>query len=110
MDELMLELVESEKDMAIVEAKITKAIAKFEQQKKLIAEKNTEIREKLKLAMEEKGITGYDNDYLSIAYVAPYTKTTVDSKLLKEKYEDIYNECSKTSEVKSSIRIKVKGE
>ena len=60
--------------------------------------------------MEEKGITGYDNDYLSITYVAPYTKTTIDSKLLKEKYEDIFNECSKTSEVKSSIRIKVKGE
>ena len=110
MDELMLELVQSEKDMAIVEAKITKAIAKLETQKKTIAEKNAEIREKLKLAMEEKGITGYDNDYLSITYVAPYTKTTVDSKLLKEKYEDIYNECSKTSEVKSSIRIKVKGE
>ena len=61
-------------------------------------------------SMEEKGITGYDNDYLSITYVAPYTKTTVDSKLLKEKYKDIFNECSKTSEVKSSIRIKVKGE
>ena len=34
MDELMLELVQSEKDMAIVEAKITKAIAKLETQKK----------------------------------------------------------------------------
>lgn len=108
MDELMLELVESEKDMAIVEAKITKAIAKLEIQKKTIAEKNTEIREKLKLAMEEKGITGYDNDYLSITYVAPFTKKTVDSKVLKSKYPDIYEECSKTSEVSSSIRIKVK--
>ena len=35
----MLELVQSEKDMAIVEAKITKAIAKLETQKKTIAEK-----------------------------------------------------------------------
>lgn len=110
MDELMLELVESEKDLATVEAKITKAIAKLELQKEEVAERNAKIREKLKLAMEEKGITGYDNDYLSITYVAPYIKTTVDSKLLKEKYADIFNECSKTSEVKSSIRIKVKGE
>lgn len=108
MEELMLELIKSEKDMAIVEAKITNAIAKLETQKKTIAEKNAEIREKIKLVMEEKRITGYDNDYLSITYVAPYTKTTVDSKLLKEKYENIYNECSKTSEVKSSIRIKIK--
>ena len=110
MDELMLALTESEKELTNVEAKITKAVAKLETQKKELVSKNTEIREKLKIAMEERGITGYDNEYLSITYVAPFTKTTVDSKLLKEKHPDIYEECSKTSEVKSSIRIKVKGE
>jgi len=110
MDELMVALTESEKEIANVEAKVMKAVAKLENTKKELVKKNTEIREKLKLAMEERGITGYDNDYLSITYVAPFTKTTVDSKVLKEKHPEIYEECSKTSEVKSSIRIKVKGE
>ena len=110
MDELMLALTESEKDIARIEKEMSFAILKLEAEKSNAIEKNKEIREKLKLAMEERGITGYDNEYLSITYVAPFTKTTVDSKVLKEKHPDIYEECSKTSEVKSSIRIKVKGE
>ena len=70
--------------------------------------KNEEIKEQIKISMEENDIKKFENDYISITYVAPTTRTTVDSKLLKEKYEDIYKECSKVSDVKSSIRIKIK--
>ena len=58
--------------------------------------------------MEENGVKNYENDYISLTYVAPTTRRTVDSKLLKEKYVEIYEECSKISDVKSSIRIKIK--
>ena len=108
MDELLMELKENQFNLANIEEKISKAISTLQQQQKELSAKNEEIKVKIKNVMEEKGITGYDNEYLSITYVAPFTKKTVDSKELKSKYPDIYEECSKISEVSSSIRIKVK--
>lgn len=58
--------------------------------------------------MESNGTKKYENDFIAITYVESTTRVTVDSKKLKELHEDIYNECSKVSNVKSSIRIKVK--
>ena len=95
-------------ELGKIEEQISVAIADLQNKQKELQNKNEEIKEQIKISMEENEVKKYENDYISITYVAPTTKTTVDSKLLKEKYEDIYKECSKTSNVKSSIRIKVK--
>ena len=108
MDELLVELKENQFNLANVEEKISKAISTLQQQQKELSAKNEEIKAKIKNVMEEKGITGYDNEYLSITYVAPFTKKTVDSSKLKSKYPNVYEQCLKTNEVSSSIRIKIK--
>lgn len=56
--------------------------------------------------MEGKGIKKFDNGQISITYIAPYQKKTIDSEMLKQNYENIYNACLKESEVKASIKIK----
>jgi hypothetical protein len=58
--------------------------------------------------MEEHGVKSFETPDIKFTYVAPTTRTTVDSKKLKEKYPEVAAECSKVSEVSSSVRISVK--
>ena len=108
MEELLNLYANNELELGKIEEKISIAIADLQNKQQELQNRNNEIKEQIKEAMEKNDVKKYENDYISITYVAPTTRTTVDSKLLKEKYEDIYNECSKTSDVKSSIRIKIK--
>lgn len=108
MEELLTLYANNELELGKIEEQISVAIADLQNKQKELQNKNEEIKEQIKTSMEENEVKKYENDYISITYVAPTTRTTIDSKLLKEKYEDIYKECSKTSNVKSSIRIKVK--
>lgn len=108
MQELLTLYANNELELGKIEEQISIAIAELQSKQQELQTKNEEIKEQIKLAMEQNEVKKYENDYISITYVAPTTRTTVDSKLLKEKYEDIYNECSKTSNVKSSLRIKIK--
>ncbi|MBR5582967.1 MAG: hypothetical protein IKW21_00395 [Lachnospiraceae bacterium] len=87
---------------------VMKSIAAISNQKKELEEQEKKIREDLEAAMEQYGIKSFENDILKVTYVAPTTKTTVDSAKLKKNYPNIFSECSKTSDVKASIRITVK--
>ena len=58
--------------------------------------------------MEQHGITKWDNDVMTITYVAASVRSSVDSKKLLKDYPEIYSEVIKKSNVKSSIRIKLK--
>ena len=108
MEELLVLYTNNELEIGKIEEQISVAIADLQSKQQELQSKNEEIREKIKTFMEENDVKKYENDYISITYIAPTTRTTIDSKLLKEKYEDIYKECSKTSDVKSNIRIKIK--
>lgn len=81
--------------------KIAKDLKKLEDQKKIFQQKILE-------AMEEHGVKSFETPDIKFTYVAPTTRTTVDSKKLKEKYPEVAAECSKVSEVSSSVRISVK--
>lgn len=76
--------------------------------KKELDEKEKQMRVKLLEAMEAFGVKKFENEQISITYVAPTTKTSIDSTKLKKKYPDIAEECSKTSNVSASVRISVK--
>ena len=65
------------------------------------------IREQIKAEMEKRGILALNAGYVSITYVPPTTRETFDIKRFKEENEALYNQHKKTSEVKSSIRIKI---
>lgn len=79
-------------------------------QKKELEAKEKAMKEKLKAAMEEFGVKSFDNDLLKVTYIAPTTKTSVDSAKLKKKYPAVFEECSKTSSVSAYIKVEVKGE
>jgi len=66
------------------------------------------MMELIKQGMEEADIKKIDSDFFTITYIEPTTRVSIDQKKLKEHYEEVYIECTKESQVKSSIRIKVK--
>lgn len=68
------------------------------------------LKEDLLKAMEKHGVKKWDNEVMTITYTAPTTRTSIDSAKLKKDMPEIAEKYSKTSNVKSSIRIKLKGE
>ncbi len=87
---------------------IATKIREFEKQVKEIQAKEDELREKLLIAMRENGITKIDSEGLSITYIAPTKKETFDTKRIREERPDLYLEYVKVSNVKDSIKIRLK--
>ena len=65
------------------------------------------LKDGLMEAMNNLGIKRFIINGLSATIKDGSTRTTIDSKRLKEECPDIYEAYSKTSEVKSSITLSV---
>lgn len=104
-----MELVKFENGQIVVAQEIINAIVEFEKQALEMKLKQDELKQNLLEAMEENGITNWEtpNGEIKVSYRKPSTRTTLDSKRLKEELPDIYEEYSKTTAVKSSIVMKV---
>ena len=102
-----MELVKVEKGQIIVAQEIINQIVAFEKEKLKMDLIEKDLKEKLKEAMENNNVTKLEFGELKASYRNASTRTTVDSKKLKEDLPDIYEEYSKTSNVSSSISISV---
>lgn len=69
-----------------------------------IAEK--EFKKELLKVMEENGIKKFDNDILSVTYVAPTTREKVDTQALKD--QGLYDAFTTETKVSASVRISYK--
>ena len=87
---------------------VIQAIADIASKKKELEEQDKKMREQLEAAMEQYNIKSFENDLVKITYTEPSKRISVDSAKLKKNYPDVYDECSKTSDVKGSVRITVK--
>lgn len=107
-----MELVKVENGNITVVEEVVNQIIAFEKESlkmKLIAD---DLKSKIKSAMEENGIDKCFNietkeGSLKVSYRKASTRTTLDSKKLKEEQPNIYEKYSKTSDVSSSISISV---
>lgn len=103
----MEELVKVNNGEITVAQEIVKQIVEFEKEKLKMDLIQKEVKEKLKEAMEQNNVVKLDLGELKVSYRSPSTRTTIDSKKLKEDLPDIYEEYSKTSNVSSSISMSV---
>ena len=85
-------------------------IKKFELLKKEVEAKAEVLKQKLIEAMRAQSIKSFENESLKITYVEPTTRETIDSKKLKAEMPEIAAKYTKTSKVKDSVRITLKGE
>lgn len=102
---MMNELVKVENGKIEVAKEVVKQIIDFQKIKLEMDLKEKELKKVLKEKMEECGITKWSTDGLCATITSATTRTTLDSKKLKEELPDIYDEYSKTSNVSSSIRL-----
>ena len=87
---------------------IMREIAELDRMKKQLEAKDKVVRQELQEAMDKYGIKKFENDILKVTYVEPTTRTTIDSKKLKEDLPAVAAKYTKTSQVKGSVRIEVK--
>lgn len=102
-----MDLITIENDIAILDIETNNKIAEFERQMKSLKEQEDLLRQKILEEMEKKGILQIKTNNLIISYKAPTIRETFDSKKFKEEHPRQYDKYIKTSEVKSSIQIKV---
>lgn len=89
-------------------AEVIKAIADLTLKKKEIEEQEKEMRVQLMATMEKYGVKSFENDIVKFTYVAPTTRTSIDSAKLKKDLPDVAEKYSKTSKVSASVKITVK--
>jgi len=91
-----------------LEEKVSVAIAGFKVELAERTQKLGEIKEELKNYMLENGIKKFEDDFISLTYIASIVRITIDTKRLKEEKPELWDEFSKKTEVKDSVRITVK--
>ena len=89
-------------------AEVESLIKQIEEQKKAAEAQAVELRAALMVAMEQNGVTSFENDRIKLTYVAPTTRTAIDSARLKKELPEIAEKYAKTSNVKASLRITLK--
>lgn len=104
------EFVEST-DLTVFQSKALatmQTIAELDRQKKELEAQDKVVRQQLQEFMDQYGIKKFENDILKITFIEPTTRTTIDSKKLKEDLPAIAEKYAKVSQVKGSVRIEVK--
>lgn len=104
-----MELIKLSGDTAILDGDTATKIAEFEKKVKDLKAKEDKLKKLILEEMETKGIIKLNTDVLSITYVAPTERESLDTKALREALPNVYDEYINIKPVKSSIRIKLKG-
>lgn len=108
MNEFKDELITVSNGVALLDAQTAVRIAEFERKAKEIKEAEDALKAAILEEMESKGILSIKTEEMTISYVAPSDRESLDSKKLKAEKPDIYDEYVKISPVKSSVRVKLK--
>ena len=87
---------------------LEKMIKYYDEEKKKIEIQEQELKEAIIKGMEESGLTQIETDNIKITYMAESTRVSLDSKAIKEKHPEIYNENLKETKVKAQLRITLK--
>lgn len=103
-----MELIKIENNLPVLDNDTACQIAEFEKQIKLLEDQEKKLKQAILDEMEAKGLIKIDTDAISITYVAATDREKFDSKKFREDHADLYDEYVSMTQVKPSIRIKVK--
>lgn len=78
------------------------------QMKKDIEEQEKQMKQQLLEAMEMYGVESFETDTIRMKYVAPTTRSAIDTTAFKKDLPDLAERYTKTTNVSASVRITVK--
>lgn len=85
-----------------------KKITQLVKLKKQLDDQEKQLKEQLVKAMETYDVKAFENDLIKITYVAPTTRTTIDSARLKKDHPHLAQQYTKVSDVSASVRVTLK--
>jgi hypothetical protein len=103
-----MELIKIENKTALLAPETAEKIVRFETAMKRLKEQEDELKQAILAEMEAKNIIKLDTDELVINYIASTDRETFDSKAFRSEHADLYDQYVKLTQVKASIRVKVK--
>lgn len=83
-------------------------IVEMQQELSKLQDRDALLRSELKKAMAASSVKKFDNEWVTVAYVAPTTRVGFDSAKFKKERPEIYKQYEKRSDVSDSIRITIK--
>jgi hypothetical protein len=98
-----MELVKIENGQIVIAQEVEDRLKAFQIEKARMDMLEKQIKEAMLKAMEDNGIKSYESDNVRITYKAPTTRSSVDTKALKE--QGLYDSFVKTSPVKASVVV-----
>jgi hypothetical protein len=103
----LVDLINNNKDL-IQLIEVETIIQKIEEEKKAAEEKAKELRAAIMEAMEKAGVLKFENESIALTYIAPTTRSSIDSTRLKKEMPEIAEKYNKISNIKASLRITLK--
>lgn len=107
-NELVAKLEKNMNAIAKVNKEIEKAVGAQMQKLETLKQQDQNMRQAILEAMEANDIDKFDGDLITITRVKATKRTTFDSKKFAEAMPKTYAKFLRTSDVKASIRLKVK--
>lgn len=98
-----MELVNVTNGQIEIQQEALSKLKSFQEYKKEMDKLEKDIKKNILEAMEKNGIKSFENDVVKIAYVEPYTRTTIDAKLVNELC--LMHQLAKETQVKSSVKV-----
>lgn len=98
-----MELVNVTNGQIEIQQEALSKLKSFQQYKKEMDKLEKDVKKNILEAMENNGIKSFENDVVKISYVEPYTRTTIDTKLVSEL--GLMHQLSKETQVKSSVKV-----
>ena len=89
-------------------ASFEEEIVRRESELKALKQNEDALRSLILQAFLDNGIKSFETDRISISVKSAYTRSTVDSKSLKDKYPVVYDNVIKQTKVNPSLTIKIK--
>ena len=108
LDKLGGELSKATSNVIELQNKIAEQTATLQKELKKWQDYDKDVRLAIQQAMEDNGILKWENDLLAITYVKPSQRVGIDMDALRAQHPDIARDLQKITNVKASIRIKVK--
>ena len=106
----MNEMIKVENNEIVLAEKVTKELKKFQKDKLKMDLMQEQLKEELKVAMENNGITKWvsPDGTIAVNYFEEKTSKRLDQKKLKEEDEETYNKYLKDVTTKSYVKLVVK--
>lgn len=107
-NELVAKFEKNQQALAKINKEIEKAVGAQIEKRDALEAQNKQMRDAIYEAMESNDVDKFDGDLVAITRVKPTTRTTFDSKRFMEERPKTAEKYMRTSQVKGSIRIKLK--